>query len=119
MDCLFCKIIEGKIPCFKVYENEYVLAFLDIEPKSIGHTLIIPKKHFKDLEDIDDITLNEIFKASKLIKKMLEEKLNCSGLSLVQNNGDIQEVKHFHLHLIPNYQEKKELSLEEVKVILE
>ncbi len=118
MDCLFCKIINGEIPCFKVYENEFVLAFLDIDPKSAGHTLIIPKKHFKDLDDIDNITLNEIFKASKVIKKTLEEKLNCSGLSLVQNNGDIQDVKHFHLHLIPNYKEGNDLSLEEVKTIL-
>ena len=118
MDCLFCKIIAGEIPCYKVFENEYVLAFLDIEPKAMGHTLIIPKKHFKDLDDIDENTLIEIFNAAKTIKKVLEEKLNCSGLSLIQNNGDLQEVKHFHLHLIPNYQENNEKTLEEIKAIL-
>lgn len=118
MDCLFCKIIAGEIPCYKVFENEYVLAFLDIEPKAMGHTLIIPKKHFKDLDDIDENTLKEIFNAAKTIKKVLEEKLSCSGLSLIQNNGDLQEVKHFHLHLIPNYQENSEKTLEEIKAIL-
>ena len=75
MDCLFCKIINGDIPCFKIYENDDVLAFLDINPDADGHTLIIPKKHFTDLDDIDLKTLESINKASKEIKKMLEEKL--------------------------------------------
>ena len=73
MDCLFCKIINGDIPCFKIYENEDVLVFLDINPDTDGHTLIIPKKHFTDLDDIDLRTLANINKASKEIKKILEE----------------------------------------------
>ena len=59
-DCIFCKIINGDIPCYKIYENDYVLAFLDINPDSDGHTLIIPKKHFTDLDDIDLETLKHI-----------------------------------------------------------
>ena len=82
----------------------------------------LPKGHpARDMQDtfyIDENTLIEIFNAAKTIKKVLEEKLNCSGLSLVQNNGDLQEVKHFHLHLIPNYQENNEKTLEEIKAIL-
>ena len=113
MDCLFCKIIKGDIPCYKIYENEFVFAFLDINPDSNGHTLIIPKEHFTDIDDIDSNTLNEIFKAAKIVKKLLEEKLNCDGLSLLQNNGCVQEVKHFHLHLKPQYKDK--VSLEIVK----
>ena len=113
MDCLFCKIIKGDIPCYKIYENDYVLAFLDINPDSDGHTLIIPKKHFSDLNDIDETTLSEIFKVAKLIKRMLEEKLGCEGIVLQQNNGFVQEIKHYHLHLKPYY--KNKISIEMVK----
>ena len=111
MDCLFCKIINGNIPCYKIYENDYVLAFLDINPDSDGHTLIIPKKHFTDLDDIDSDTLVEIFKAAKLIKKMLEEKLGCEGIVLQQNNGFVQEIKHYHLHLKPYYKNKNSIEM--------
>lgn len=111
MDCIFCKIIKGEIPCYKLYEDDKVLAFLDINPDSDGHTLVIPKKHFKDLDDIDDETLLSINSASKKIKKMLEEKLNCDGVSLIQNNGDVQEVKHYHMHIKPYYNNKKSTEL--------
>jgi len=111
MECLFCKIINGEIPCNKIYENDYVLAFLDINPDCDGHTLIIPKKHFTDLDDIDQITLNEIFKSAKYLKKVLEEKLECTGISLLQNNGSCQEVKHYHLHLKPYYKDKKSIEM--------
>lgn len=104
MDCLFCKIIKGEIPCYKIYEDNKTLAFLDINPDSNGHTLIIPKKHFTDLDDIDIDTLKCINEISKKIKKLLEEKLNCSGVSLLQNNGNVQEVKHYHMHLKPHYE---------------
>ena len=111
MDCLFCKIINEEIPSLKIYENDYVLAFLDINPDSDGHTLIIPKKHYKDIDDIDEFTINEIFKAAKIIKKLLTEKLNCMGFSLVQNNGDVQEIKHYHLHIKPYYKDKKNIEM--------
>lgn len=119
MDCLFCKIIKGEIPCFKLYENEYVLAFLDINPDSDGHTLIIPKKHYKDIDDIDEFTITEIFKAAQIVKKLLTDKLCCMGFSLIQNNGDVQEVKHYHLHIKPYYKGKKNIEMikhkEEIK----
>ena len=111
MDCLFCKIVKGEIPSFKIYEDENVLAFLDINPDSDGHTLIIPKKHFTDLDDIDLDTLRNINESSKKIKKILEEKLNCSGITFVQNNGSIQEVKHYHMHLKPSYEGIKTIEL--------
>lgn len=111
MECLFCKIIKGEIPCFKIYEDDAVLAFLDINPDSDGHTLIIPKKHFTDLDDIDLDTLKSINLASKNIKKMLEEKLNCTGISLLQNNGSVQEIKHYHMHLKPYYKDKKSIEI--------
>lgn len=111
MDCVFCKIIKGEIPSLKIYEDDSVLAFLDINPDCDGHTLIIPKKHFKDLDDIDIDTLTRINLAAKKVKKLLEEKLLCDGLSLLQNNGNVQEVKHYHLHLKPQYKDKMSLEL--------
>ena len=117
MDCLFCKIVDGSIPSKKIYEDDTVLAFLDINPDSMGHTLIIPKKHFKDITDIDE-TLNHIFEVAKMLKIKLEEKLGCDGVTFVQNNGDVQEIKHFHLHLKPYYKENKNLDIEKVYELL-
>ena len=118
MDCLFCKIVNGEIPSYKIYEDELVYAFLDINPDSNGHTLIIPKKHFLDLDEIDINTLTHILEVAKKLKLRLESKLNCDGLTLIQNNGDIQEVKHFHLHLKPYYKNSKIKSVEEIYTIL-
>ena len=120
MDCIFCKIINGDIPSYKVYEDNLVYAFLDINPDSPGHTLIIPKKHYQDLVSIDNETLLHIFDVARILKKKLEEKLNIDGLTLIQNNGDVQEVKHFHLHLKPYYNNKIDMDIEDVyKKIME
>lgn len=118
MDCVFCKIIKGEIPSLKIYEDDSVLAFLDINPDCDGHTLIIPKKHFKDLDDIDIDTLTRINLAAKKVKKLLEEKLHCDGMSLLQNNGNVQEVKHYHLHLKPQYKDKMSLELVKHKYLI-
>ena len=108
MDCLFCKIIDGSIPSYTIFEDELVKVFLDINPNTNGHSLIIPKKHFKDLDDIDNDTLLHIMDVARYIKKLLINKLNCDGVQLIQNNGDCQEVKHYHLHLQPFYKEVHE-----------
>lgn len=118
MNCIFCKIINGEIPSYKIYEDEVVYAFLDVNPDSMGHTLIIPKKHYQDLTDIDSTTLNRILEVAKLLKLRLEERLNCDGLTLVQNNGEVQEVKHYHLHLKPYYLNKKSKDIKEVYELL-
>lgn len=103
MDCLFCKIVSGDIPSNTIYEDEIVKVFLDINPTSNGHCLIVPKKHYTNIEDIDLETLKHINEVAKKMYKELKEKLNCEGLTLVQNNGLGQEVKHYHLHLVPRY----------------
>ena len=108
-NCIFCKIIKKEIPAKIIYENDYVMAYLDINPISTGHTLVIPKKHFQDLDDIDLDTLSHIFEVAKKIKKLLEERLNAKGIKLVQNNGTLQDVKHYHLHIIPDNKDKIEL----------
>lgn len=119
MDCLFCKIIHGEIPSYKIYEDEIVLAFLDIHPDSMGHTLIIPKHHYQDITDIDMDTLTHILEVAKILKQRLEEKLHCTGLTLIQNNGTVQEVKHFHLHLKPHYLNKTDnKTIEEIYALL-
>ena len=114
MDCLFCKIGSKEIPSKVIYEDDVVLVFLDINPNSVGHTLIIPKEHFKDIDDITVDAYLHIFKIAKRIKSMLMEKLNCDGIKLVQNNGDCQEIKHYHLHLIPYYNNKIKMNIDKV-----
>ena len=114
MDCVFCKIIDGNIPCYKIYEDNNILAFLDVNPVSCGHTLIIPKKHTLDLLSIDNDILINIIDKAKDIANLLTDKLNADGFTLVQNNGIAQEVKHFHLHVIPKYNKKVTLNIEDV-----
>lgn len=104
MDCIFCKIINNEIPSYTLYEDDIVKVFLDIDPKTNGDTLIIPKKHFKNLTDIDLETLNHINKVTKEMYSLLKEKLHCEGLTLIQNNDYGQEIKHYHVHLTPRYQ---------------
>lgn len=115
---IFCKIINGEVPSYKLYEDDIVLAFLDVNPNHNGHTLVVPKKHYENFFDIDEETLKHILDVSKKIAKKLKEKLNYDGISLCQNNGYGQEIKHFHLHLIPKYEKENKLSVEEIYNIL-
>ena len=114
MDCIFCKIIKGDIPSYTIYEDDIVKVFLDVNPMSPGHMLIIPKKHFENLDDIDIDTLTHINKIAKKMHILLKEKLNIDGMSIIQNNGDVQEVKHYHMHLKPYYKGNNGISVEEV-----
>ena len=109
MNCIFCKIINGDIPSYTIYEDDDFKVFLDINPTCNGHTLIIPKKHITDIVDMDNETYSKLLDVTKKIKVLLEEKLNIDGLILTQNNGIVQEVKHYHLHLKPVYKEKQTL----------
>ena len=106
-ECIFCKIAKGDIPCNKVYENEKVLAFLDIGPINKGHTLIIPKEHHKDLLDMPDNLLAEITKTAKKVAKAVIKATGADGFNIGQNNGKAagQAVMHFHLHIIPRFEE--------------
>ena len=107
MDCIFCNIIEGKIPSYTIYEDSILKVFLDVNPDCNGHVLIIPKKHITEINDMDLETWNHLLKIIKETKLLLEKKLNIDGITLVQNNGMVQEVKHFHLHMKPFYKEKQ------------
>ena len=105
MDCLFCKIIEGSIPSKTIYEDEKVKVFLDINPNTNGHCLIIPKKHIVTVNEVDNELATHILEVGKKMYKLLKEKLNIEGLTIVQNNELGQEVKHYHVHLIPRYKD--------------
>ena len=105
MDCLFCKIIEGSIPSKTIYEDELVKVFLDINPNTNGHCLIIPKKHIVTVKEVDSILTPHILEVEKKIYDLLKEKLNIKGLTIVQNNELGQDVKHYHVHLIPRYED--------------
>jgi histidine triad (HIT) family protein len=105
MDCVFCAIVARKIPSTVVYENEKTLAFMDISPANNGHTLVIPKAHFRNLFDIDEATLLEVMKASFKVAQAVKKALQPDGMTLLQSNekGASQTVFHYHLHLIPRW----------------
>ncbi len=102
-ECIFCKIVKGEIPCFKVYEDDQVLAFEDINPISEGHTLLIPKRHAENLWEIPDEDLTAIHIASKKVAAAIRDALRPIGMAALQLNGKgaNQVVMHYHLHLIP------------------
>ena len=103
MDCLFCKIIKGDIPSKTIYEDKLVKVFLDINPTTNGDMLVVPKKHYENIMDIDEKLIPHIHKVVKELYVLLNDKLSIDGLTLVQNNGYGQDIKHFHLHVTPRY----------------
>jgi histidine triad (HIT) family protein len=102
-DCIFCKIIKGEVPSYTIYENDNIKVFMDISPIAKGHSLVIPKKHYTDLMDIDTEILREMDEVIKELYPKFKEKLGAEGLTRMQNNGLGQDVKHYHMHLIPRY----------------
>jgi histidine triad (HIT) family protein len=102
-DCAFCKIAAGQIPTQKVYENKNFIAFLDTNPRGEGHTLIVPKKHFSSLIDLDKETSENYISTIKEVAKILMDKHKADGFNLVINNGKAagQIIEHAHFHLLP------------------
>jgi len=102
-DCIFCKIAAGDIPCYKIYEDEDFLAFLDIAPASLGHTLIVPKRHADDLFSLDADSAAKLIPLAQTLAGKIKAVTGCAGINLMQNNGAAagQTVRHFHLHIIP------------------
>ena len=127
-NCVFCAIAEGEIPSFKVYEDDLVLAYLDINPFTKGHTLVIPKAHTSGLLDTSDETLAAIISRVRKIAGYLKEKLPCDGFNILQNNGESagQTVMHLHFHIVPRYGKSADISfanhkadMEELKTLAE
>lgn len=108
--CVFCDILNNKIPCFDIYKNEHVTAFLDINPISPGHILIIPNKHIERLEHIDDrIISNALMESLIHIPKILIKAGICEDFTVLSDNGNNaqQEIKHTHFHIIPRHKNEK------------
>lgn len=106
-DCIFCKIINHEIPGKIVYEDDVCLAFLDLSQTTDGHTLVIPKKHYDHILDVDEETLGHMMKVVQIVAKNIQDKLNAKGFNIVSNMNEIagQSVHHFHIHIIPRYSE--------------
>lgn len=104
-DCIFCKIIKGEMPTSKVYENDEVFAFLDIAPVNIGHSQVVPKKHFANIYETPEKILGEMMKVAKIISGALKKGLGAQGVNLAMNNDLAagQVVFHSHLHVIPRF----------------
>lgn len=109
-ECIFCKIARGEIPSEKIYEDDDFLAFLDVNPRSEGHSLIIPKQHAVTLVDFPFDKIEGLFKVVQLVSKISLSKLGAKGFTIGSNNGVVsgQVVPHLHVHIIPRYDEGSE-----------
>ncbi len=107
MSCIFCKIINKEIPGHILFENEHVLAFLDISQSTKGHTLVIPKVHVADVFEMSELAMSEVYKVIPRLASALKTTFNAEGMNIVNNNGAVagQTVFHYHVHLIPRYNE--------------
>lgn len=108
-DCIFCKIAGGEIPAATLYEDDDFRVILDLGPASRGHALILPKQHYANLYEMPDELLGKAMSLAKKMGEAMKKALKCDGLNLVQNNGTAagQTVFHFHMHLIPRYDNDK------------
>ncbi|WFR57564.1 HIT family protein [Anaerocolumna sp. AGMB13025] len=104
-NCIFCKIIGNEISSVSLYEDDDFKVIMDISPAAKGHAVLIPKKHFANLFEMDENTASKVFVVVAKVAKAIKEELNCDGLNILQNNGEAagQTVFHFHIHFIPRY----------------
>jgi len=102
-NCIFCKIVKGEIPAYKVYEDESYIAILDINPAAYGHTLVIPKAHFADVYEVDEEYGAKLLPVLKKAAEAVKEVTGAQGVNILQNNGAVagQTVMHYHAHIIP------------------
>lgn len=120
-NCIFCKMVRGEIPCAKVYEDADILAFLDINPASKGHTLVITKEHFANFTLVPKDLLGKAYSVAQKISQAQISMLGAKGCNVITNVNGIagQSVMHFHIHIIPRYEEDDGLSLNFIPAKLE
>jgi histidine triad (HIT) family protein len=106
-DCIFCKLVRNEMPSKKIYEDEDTVAFLDINPTTPGHTLVIPKKHYENIYDIDEKTLCKTMGIVKAVSERVKTRMNAEGINVLQSNSRAagQLVDHIHFHIIPRYKD--------------
>lgn len=104
-NCIFCKIANGEIPSRTLYEDEDFRVIMDLSPVTKGHSLILPKNHYKNIYEISDETAAKVLPLAKKMAALLTEKLGADGFNIIQNNNEVagQTVFHFHMHLVPRY----------------
>jgi histidine triad (HIT) family protein len=122
--CVFCKIASGEFSSHKIYEDEKVLAILDLSQATKGHTLVMPKKHYENIFDLDEETSKHLFNVVRIISKHYNEiDKNIVGINLLNNNGSAagQTVMHYHMHILPRYEndDLKNMEFNEHKLNLE
>lgn len=110
-NCIFCKIIAGEIPSHTLFEDEEFKVILDAGPATKGHALILPKNHYANLYELPEDKAADVMRLAKRMMTAMTEKLHCDGFNIVQNNGKVagQTVFHFHMHLIPRYENDGEI----------
>lgn len=113
-DCVFCKIVRGEIPCYKVYEDDDVLAFLDVSQTTLGHTLVISKNHYQNLLFVPKDILCKVMGAVQRVAQAQVGSLGAKGVNVINNTNEVagQTVMHFHVHVIPRYSNQDKLRLE-------
>lgn len=104
MHCLGCNLANKKEPVYVVFEDKYVCCFLDHDPFNEGHILILPKKHYCDVDELDETCANAVMRVSKIITKAIKEVYNPDGISILQNGGIFNDLNHYHMHLVPRYE---------------
>lgn len=106
-NCIFCKILQGEIPCSRVYETPEILAFLDIAPVNLGHVLVIPKTHLQDIWALPPTLAPQMLEAIQTVGNAMKEALGATGMNVGMNNGASagQLVRHAHWHLIPRFED--------------
>ncbi|CAM5223054.1 Diadenosine tetraphosphate (Ap4A) HIT family hydrolase OS=Ureibacillus acetophenoni OX=614649 GN=SAMN05877842_11796 PE=4 SV=1 [Ureibacillus acetophenoni] len=104
MECIFCEIIAKKEKSYTIYENNYVIAILDIDPINNGHVLVIPKKHYEEFTEVDQDTLSNVIFVAQKIARVIEEILQPDGITVMQNNGVFKDVNHYHMHVFPRFE---------------
>lgn len=112
--CIFCKIISNEIPSYKIYEDNEIIAILDITQVTKGHTLVIPKKHYANILESDDELTAKLFNVSKLLAIHISNTLKCNGCNILTNVNEVagQSVFHTHIHVIPRYDDTDSISIE-------
>ncbi|WP_299095114.1 HIT family protein [uncultured Metabacillus sp.] len=103
MNCLGCNLANKFVPVNVVYENDFICCILDHDPFNEGHVMILPKKHFEDVDELDADTANYIIQASRLISKAIKTLYKPDGITICQNGGIFSELSHFHMHVVPRY----------------
>ncbi|MES5868296.1 HIT domain-containing protein [Bacillus cereus group sp. RP32] len=106
MECLGCKLANEQEIIYKIYEDDYVTCFLDHEPFYPGHTLIVPKQHVVEVDELDDVVAKSVMDASKLIAKAIKIVYKPDGVTICQNGGIFNELSHYHMHVVPRYKER-------------